>query len=64
MSAEDVLAPMRQIIEAEPLAKIDYVSMVDAETMQYVDRVEGDVLVAMAVYIGKTRLIDKFSFHA
>ena len=63
ISAEEVLAPMRQIIEAEPLTKIDYVSMVDAENMQYVDHVEGDVLVAMAVYVGKTRLIDNFSFH-
>ena len=62
-SAEDVLAPMRAIIEAEPLAKIDYVSMVDALTMQPVENVEKDVLVAMAVYIGKTRLIDNFSYE-
>ena len=62
-SAEDVLAPMRAIIEAEPLSKIDYVSMVDALTMQPVDKVEKDVLVAMAVYIGKTRLIDNFSYE-
>lgn len=62
-SAEDVLAPMRAIIEAEPLAKIDYVSMVDALTMQPVEKVEKDVLVAMAVYIGKTRLIDNFSYE-
>lgn len=62
-SAEAVLAPMRAIIEAEPLAKIDYVSMVDALTMQPVENVEKDVLVAMAVYIGKTRLIDNFSYE-
>ena len=62
-SAEDVLAPMRAIIEAEPLAKIDYVSMVDALTMQPVESVEKDVLVAMAVYVGKTRLIDNFSYE-
>ena len=62
-SAEDVLAPMRAIIEAEPLSKIDYVSMVDALTMQPVEKVEKDVLVAMAVYIGKTRLIDNFSYE-
>ena len=61
--AEDVLKEMRQIIEAEPLAKIDYVSMVDALTMQPVDAVSKDVLVAMAVYIGKTRLIDNFIFQ-
>lgn len=61
--AGDVLGEMRSIIEAEPLAKIDYVSMVDALTMQPVESVEKDVLVAMAVYIGKTRLIDNFSFE-
>lgn len=61
--SETVLKKMRGIIEAEPLAKIDYVSMVDALTMQPVDRVEKDVLVAMAVYIGKTRLIDNFSYE-
>ena len=61
--SEDVLKEMRAIIETQPLAKIDYVSVVDALTMQPVDVVEKDVLVAMAVYIGKTRLIDNFSFE-
>lgn len=60
---ESVLSEMRSIIEAEPLAKIDYVSMVDALTMQDVETVDRDVLVAMAVYIGKTRLIDNFSYE-
>ena len=63
IKAEEVLAKMRAIIEAEPLAKIDYVSMVDALDMQPVESVEKDVLVAMAVYIGKTRLIDNFSYE-
>ena len=63
IKAEEVLAKMRGIIEAEPLAKIDYVSMVDALDMQPVESVEKDVLVAMAVYIGKTRLIDNFSYE-
>ena len=61
--SEAVLKEMRTIIEEEPLAKIDYVSMVDALTMQPVEKVEKDVLVAMAVYIGKTRLIDNFSYE-
>lgn len=61
--SEEILSEMRAVIEAEPLARIDYVSMVDALTMQPVDRVEADVLVAMAVYIGKTRLIDNFSYE-
>ena len=54
---------VREVIEAEPLARIDYVSIVDARFMQPVERVEKDVLVAMAVYIGKTRLIDNFSYE-
>lgn len=54
---------MRDIINAEPLAKIDYVSMVDALNMQPVDKADRNVLVAMAVYIGKTRLIDNFIYE-
>ena len=60
---EELLGKMRAVIEAEPLAKIDYVSMVDALTMQPVEKADRDVLVAMAVYIGKTRLIDNFSYE-
>ena len=62
VEGETVLAPMRQEIEAEPLAKIDYVQMVDALTMHPVARPDGPVLVAMAVVVGKTRLIDNFSW--
>ena len=47
-------------IEKEPLAKIDYVKVVDLETMQQVETIEHDILTAIAVYIGKTRLIDNF----
>lgn len=63
IAASDVLEPMCEIINSEPLARIDYVSMVDALSMQPVDSVNADVLVAMAVYIGKTRLIDNFSYE-
>ena len=63
IAASEVLEPMCEIINGEPLAHIDYVSMVDALSMQPVDSVNADVLVAMAVYIGKTRLIDNFSYE-
>lgn len=63
ISAEELLGHMREIIEKEPLARIDYVSVVDAWTMQPVEKVENSVLVAMAVYIGKTRLIDNFIYE-
>lgn len=53
---------MTEIIQSEPLAKIDYISVVDANTMQPVEEINAPVLVAMAVYIGSTRLIDNFSY--
>lgn len=45
-------------IETEPLAKIDYVEVVDWNNLEPVQTIQGPVLVAIAVYIGKTRLID------
>lgn len=47
-------------ISAEPLARVDYVEIVDWNTLEAVETVDGAVLVAIAVYIGKTRLIDNF----
>ena len=63
MKSEKLLGEMTAVINAEPLAKIDYVSAVDALTMGPVDEIDRPVLVAMAVYIGKTRLIDNFSWE-
>ena len=61
-SAATVLDAMKQLIEAEPLARIDYVEMVSWDGIKPVETVGGPVLVARAVYIGKTRLIDNFIF--
>lgn len=58
--ARKITAAMTALIEAEPLAKIDYVSAVDAATLAPVDALDRPVLVALAVYVGKTRLIDNF----
>lgn len=58
--ANKIVTAMTEHIQAQPLAKIDYVSAVDGVTMDPVDQIAGTVLVAMAVYIGKTRLIDNF----
>ncbi|MDD3221274.1 MAG: pantoate--beta-alanine ligase [Lachnospiraceae bacterium] len=57
---EEVLKQMKAIIEAEPMARIDYVEMVAWDSIEVHHQVDGPVLVAMAVYIGKTRLIDNF----
>lgn len=56
-----ILDAMKKNIETEPLAKIDYVKIVDSMTIKPVDKIEKPILCAMAVYIGKTRLIDNFS---
>ena len=57
---EKVLAEMRRIISEEPLARIDYVEMVKWDTIEIHHRVDCPVLAAIAVFIGKTRLIDNF----
>lgn len=56
--AAKVIAAVREVIEKEPLAKIDYVELVDWNTLKPVNAVKDTVLMAVAVYIGKTRLID------
>lgn len=58
--AAKLVAAMSAHIAAQPLARIDYVEAVDGVTMEPVETLQGTVLVAMAVYIGKTRLIDNF----
>lgn len=58
--ADKVKNEMIKIIETEPLAKIDYVEIVDNETMQPVSEIKDNTLAAMAVYIGKARLLDNF----
>jgi pantoate--beta-alanine ligase len=49
---------MRDAIESVPDARIDYIAVVDPDTLEPVDTIEGPVLAALAVHIGKTRLID------
>ncbi len=51
-------AGVRSVIEREPLARIDYVEAVDPETLEPVAELGGEVLLALAVFVGATRLID------
>lgn len=60
---ETIVTAMIAEIESEPLARIDYVKIVDIETMQQVKQIKGGILAAIAVYIGKTRLIDNFIYE-
>jgi pantoate--beta-alanine ligase len=55
----DVLGKLvADLVAAEPLARPDYIAVVDPETLDPLDRVDGRALVALAVFIGRTRLID------
>lgn len=62
MPAQTLVSEMENVLAAEPLAKTEYVAVVDAVTMQPVDTIEGAVLIPMAVRVGSTRLIDNFSY--
>lgn len=62
-SVEEVIGKMKEIIDGEELSKIDYISVVDLKTMEDASDFDGDRLVAIAVYIGKTRLIDNFIYR-
>ena len=57
-SAREIVDLARKIISEAPLARIDYVNLVDSETLQPIDLLKPNSLVAVAVYFGKTRLID------
>ena len=56
--AEALREIMRSIIGAEPLASAEYISAADPETLHELQRVDGSVLLSLAVRIGRTRLID------
>lgn len=59
-NASKIKDTITSIINAEPMAKIDYVEIVNWNLLEPVDNINGTVLVAVAVFIGKTRLIDNF----
>jgi pantoate--beta-alanine ligase len=58
--AEKLRGKMKEVIEAEPRAQMQYVSCADYDTLEELDVVKGKTLLSMAVFIGKTRLIDNF----
>ena len=61
-NAKVVIDIITKSLETEKLARIDYVSIVDNDNIQYIDEIKGEILCAIAVYIGKTRLIDNFIY--
>jgi pantoate--beta-alanine ligase len=61
--ADRILQEMERTFQTEPLVRMDYAQICDAHTLQDVDRIEGDVVIALAAYLGKTRLIDNLVFR-
>jgi pantoate--beta-alanine ligase len=58
-NAHRIMDVVRNTIDAEPRARLDYVTVADAETLERIDRIdERPTLIAVAAYVGKTRLID------
>ncbi|MBR5774424.1 MAG: pantoate--beta-alanine ligase [Clostridia bacterium] len=62
-SADKIREIITQSISTEPLSRIDYIEVSDLYTLERQDTITSDILVAIAVYIGKTRLIDNFTFN-
>jgi pantoate--beta-alanine ligase len=56
--AEEIRRQMTALIQKEPLAQIDYVSIADAETLEELSSIDRPAVASLAVRIGKTRLID------
>lgn len=60
--AKVVVDIIADCLKQEPLARVDYIEVVDLDNVQRVEKIEENTLVAIAVYIGKTRLIDNFTW--
>ena len=56
--AENLRATMKEVLASEPLAQVQYVSCADYDTLEELESVTGKVLLSLAVFVGKTRLID------
>lgn len=56
--ARAIEAALHSVLEEEPRARVDYVAVVDASTLEEVDQLSGDTLIPLAAHIGGTRLID------
>src|SRR5690606_36952592 len=54
---------MLEVFSSEPLARVDYAEVVDASTLRPLETVRGHVLLAVAAFVGKARLIDNIVIH-
>jgi pantoate--beta-alanine ligase len=62
-SAVKVLSKVETVVASEPLATLDYAEAVDTKSLRPVERIEGETLIALAVRLGRTRLIDNIFYH-
>ena len=62
-NADKIREIITESINTEPLSRIDYIEVSDLFTLERQETITSDILVAIAVYIGKTRLIDNFTFN-
>ena len=62
-NSEVIIKLIKETINSEKLAKVDYIEIVDSLSMEKVEIIKKSVLVAIAVFIGKTRLIDNFTYE-
>lgn len=62
-SAGFIIAEVTKALQSEPLVTMDYVQVCDIRTLQEIDRINGDAVVALAAYVGKVRLIDNFVYR-
>jgi len=56
--SSQIIQTIQQIINSEPMARMDYVEVVDLDNLDPLDKIEREALIALAVYVGKIRLID------
>lgn len=61
---DEVRRVLREVLDAEPLARTEYAEVVDAETFQPVETLRGSLVLPLAVRVGGTRLIDNFQLAA
>jgi pantoate--beta-alanine ligase len=62
--AEKIRGKMASLIQTEPLADLDYVSIADAETLEELNLLDRPAVASLAVRIGKTRLIDNIPLES
>ncbi|MCX7817195.1 MAG: pantoate--beta-alanine ligase [Syntrophales bacterium] len=60
--AGSIISEVRRFIESHPYTKIDYVKICDTATLEDVQKIEGECVIALAVFVGSARLIDNYVF--